>query len=68
MMADHQTVGGYPKIGHVISIDLPRLAQALPGMHVRFLRVRIETAQELYLLARAEMNLFEERMRALGAQ
>lgn len=68
MMADHQTVGGYPKIGHVISIDLPRLAQALPGMRVRFLRVCIETAQELYLLARAEMNLFEERMCALGAQ
>lgn len=68
MMADHQTVGGYPKIGHVISIDLPRLAQALPGMRVRFLRVSVETAQELYLLARAEMDLFEERMRALGAQ
>ena len=68
MMADHQTVGGYPKIGHVISIDLPRLAQALPGMRVRFLRVSVETAQELYLLARAETDLFEERMRALAAQ
>ncbi len=27
LMADHQTTGGYPRIGHVISADLSRLAQ-----------------------------------------
>ena len=27
LMADHQTTGGYPRIGHVISADLPFLAQ-----------------------------------------
>jgi len=32
---DAQTVGGYPRIGHVISADLPRLAQLRPGETVR---------------------------------
>ncbi|MFM9904189.1 MAG: biotin-dependent carboxyltransferase family protein [Pyrinomonadaceae bacterium] len=27
LMADHQTAGGYPRIGHVITRDLPLLAQ-----------------------------------------
>ena len=27
LMADHQTTGGYPRIGHVITTHLPRLAQ-----------------------------------------
>ena len=49
MMADRQTVGGYPKIGTVISVDLPVLAQARPGMRVRFVEVGIELAQDLYI-------------------
>ena len=57
MMADRQTVGGYPKIGTVITVDLPLLAQAKPGMHVRFIEVSIELAQELYL---RELNLRKE--------
>ena len=32
MMADRQTVGGYTKIGTVITVDLPKIAQAKPGM------------------------------------
>jgi allophanate hydrolase subunit 2 len=36
MMADRQTTGGYAKIGTVISADLPVLAQAVPGMKIRF--------------------------------
>lgn len=36
LMADHQTTGGYPRIGHVISAHLPRLAQARPHDTFRF--------------------------------
>ena len=36
LLADCQTVGGYPKIGTVISADLPRLAQVQPGQEIRF--------------------------------
>ena len=36
LLADGQTVGGYPKIATVISADLPRLAHLKPGTRVRF--------------------------------
>ena len=36
LMADSQTVGGYPKIATVISADLPRLAHLKPGTPLRF--------------------------------
>ena len=39
LLADSQTVGGYPKIAHVISADLPRLAHLPPGTCVQFQRV-----------------------------
>jgi allophanate hydrolase subunit 2 len=33
---DGQTIGGYPKIAHVIRADLDRLAQLRPGTSIRF--------------------------------
>jgi len=48
MLADRQSTGGYPKIGTVASVDLPLLAQAMPGYRLRFVQVSIETAQMLY--------------------
>jgi len=49
LMADRQTIGGYPKIGHVIAVDLPRLAQARTGNQVRFQEVTLAEAQAFYL-------------------
>ncbi|MDH6552727.1 biotin-dependent carboxylase-like uncharacterized protein [Streptomyces sp. SAI-208] len=39
-LADHPTTGGYPVIGVVRGTDLPRAAQAVPGIPVRFVEVR----------------------------
>jgi antagonist of KipI len=50
LMADHQTTGGYPRIGHVISIDLPVLAQLKSGDAMKFQTISIEHAQELVFL------------------
>jgi len=44
LLADCQTVGGYPKIATVIAADLPRLGHALPGQRLRFVKVTIEQA------------------------
>lgn len=52
LLADGQTVGGYPKIATVISADLPRLAHLLPGTRVRFERVNLETAHRALLAER----------------
>lgn len=44
LLADCQTVGGYPKIATVIGADLPHLGHALPGQALRFVEVSIEQA------------------------
>lgn len=41
---DGQTIGGYPKVAHVIRADLDALAQLRPGDAVRFVRVTPEEA------------------------
>ncbi|HEY8503242.1 MAG TPA: hypothetical protein VIL46_01580, partial [Gemmataceae bacterium] len=43
--ADGQTIGGYPKVAHVIRADRDALAQLRPGDAVRFRRVRPEEAE-----------------------
>jgi allophanate hydrolase len=44
LLADGQTVGGYPKIATVISADLPRLAHLKPGTRIRFEAVDMDQA------------------------
>ncbi|WP_048600824.1 5-oxoprolinase subunit C family protein [Rubeoparvulum massiliense] len=47
LMADRQPTGGYPKIGNVIQVDLPKLSQLPPGRKLRFQEVSIQEAQQL---------------------
>ncbi len=44
LLADCQTVGGYPKIATVQRADLPRLAHVRPGAGVRFAQVTTQQA------------------------
>lgn len=60
LLADGQTIGGYPKIATVASAELPRLALLPPGARLRFQRVSVEEAEAL---ARER----EARVRALVA-
>jgi antagonist of KipI len=46
LMADHQTTGGYPRPGHVISVDLPLLAQKKPGDKIIFCVVEKHIAEQ----------------------
>ena len=50
LMADHQTTGGYPKIAHVITVNLPGLAQKKPGEKISFKVTDQQTAENLFLL------------------
>jgi antagonist of KipI len=63
LLGDCQTIGGYPKIAHVITVDLPLAAQLRPDDSVRFREV---TLAEAVALCRArELDL--ERFR-IGLQ
>ena len=47
LLADAQTIGGYPQIAHVIAVDLPLIAQLRPHDSVRFLVVSLDEARAL---------------------
>lgn len=46
LMADHQTVGGYAKIGTVVEKDLSLIAQLKPGDTLKFQKVTVQDAQK----------------------
>lgn len=51
LLNDRQTIGGYPKIGSVFSLDIPKLTQRLPGASLEFEAITIDEAQRQLLLA-----------------
>jgi len=53
LLGDCQTIGGYPKIAHVITVDLSIAAQLRPGDRVRFQEVSLAQAQQ-FLCEREE--------------
>lgn len=59
LMADRQTTGGYPKIGQVAMVDLPLIAQAKPGDHLRFSEVSLLKAQQLFLERKRVIELLK---------
>lgn len=62
LMADRQTAGGYPKIGYVITADLPLAGQLAPGDFIEFAvcsrqgAVAALIAHERQLLRSADMK------------
>lgn len=56
LLADGQTIGGYPKIATVASADLPRLAAMAPGARVRFARATVEEAEAAARAREAEVR------------
>lgn len=53
-----QTIGGYPKIAHVITVDLPRAAQLRPNDEVRFAMITHERARALFAAREGELARF----------
>ncbi|MBP7416779.1 MAG: biotin-dependent carboxyltransferase family protein [Pyrinomonadaceae bacterium] len=58
LMADHQTSGGYPRVGHVITRDLPLIAQLGPGDKVAFHLIEISEAEALAEEFERELNFY----------
>ena len=61
MLSDHGTIGGYPKIGVVISADYDKLVQLPPGSKIRFKEVNLSSAENLFKLYELEnQNLISQ--------
>jgi len=60
LMADAQTLGGYPLAAQVISVDLPLMAQLRPGDRVKFAEVTLEEAHKLAFIREHVIAMLHE--------
>ena len=58
LLGDCQTIGGYPKIGHVITLDLGIAAQLRAGDRVRFSEVSLQDAHRLLIERERDLDRF----------
>jgi antagonist of KipI len=58
LLGDCQTIGGYPKIAHVITVDLGIAAQVRAGDRVRFSEVSLGNAYQLLLQRERSLERF----------
>jgi len=54
MLSDHGTIGGYPKIGVVISADYDKLVQLPPDSKIKFKEIELSEAEMLFKLYQME--------------
>ena len=61
MLSDHGTIGGYPKIGVVISADYDKLVQISPGSKIKFQEIELSDAETIFKLYEMEtQNLISQ--------
>ena len=54
LLTDYPTIGGYPKIGVVASVDYNRLVQISPGSKIKFKDINLSDAETLFKLYEME--------------
>jgi antagonist of KipI len=59
LMADHQTTGGYPRIAHIISTDLPILAQLGANDKIKFELISLKETEESILKFEKDLIYFK---------
>jgi antagonist of KipI len=67
LLGDCQTIGGYPQIGHVITVDLATAAQLRAGDQVRFREILLPEAHRLLLQRERDLGLFRVGLEARAA-
>jgi biotin-dependent carboxylase-like uncharacterized protein len=59
LLADGNTTGGYPRLGHLIAADRPKAAQLWPGDEVGFVAVGVAQAEALIAAQEAALEMVE---------
>ncbi|KKO46213.1 allophanate hydrolase [Arsukibacterium ikkense] len=67
LLNDRQTLGGYPKIGSVLSLDCWQLAQAPAGTLLQFVKIDPQQAHNALLLHQARYQRLLATINAAGA-
>ena len=63
LMADCATTGGYPKVAHVASVDLPLAAQLKPGEFFRLREISLAEAHNLYCRQEFDLRCLQTNLR-----
>ncbi|WP_415316188.1 biotin-dependent carboxyltransferase family protein [Bacillus safensis] len=63
LLADRQTTGGYPRIGEVATVDLPLIAQAMPGAKLYFEQIDHRDAEQALFKQEAELRELAARIK-----
>ena len=50
MLSDHGTIGGYPKIGVIISADYDKIVQLPPMSKIKFKMIDVTNAEKIFKL------------------
>ncbi len=66
LMADAQTVGGYPRIIQVCFVDLSLVAQKKPGDEIQFQIVSLKEAEELYVTQAVELDKLNQFIQSIA--
>jgi allophanate hydrolase len=61
LLAECQTIGGYPRIGSVIPADLSKVAQAAPGTTLRFQFLSVAEADATATTQAAQLRQLKDR-------
>ena len=59
LMADHQTTGGYPRIAHVVTAHLPKLAQLRPSDTIQFKLMDLAMAERMLICRQKELHILQ---------
>jgi urea carboxylase len=62
LMAERHSAGGYLKIAHVISVDLPLMAQLAPQQQLRFECIELAAAQTLFLQRERQLTQLRDTL------
>ncbi len=62
LLAECQTMGGYPRIGTVLPADLPRVAQAMPGAELHFRFVTLDEAEATFRTDAQVLSELQKRL------
>lgn len=65
LMSECQTTGGYPRIGTVLPVDLPRVAQAGAGKEIHFKFISVDEAAQIEQRSRRDVRSLREKVRRL---
>jgi UPF0271 protein len=63
LFSDHGSIGGYPKIAVVITADHDKAAQLTPGSKIKFKKVNLDEAEDLFKIYSKDTKSYLEKIK-----